>query len=47
MNDEELLISVIEDKISECENNSVIASTDFLDLRKQSIAVSYLKRKKG
>lgn len=47
MNDDELLLSVIDDKISECENNSVISSTDFLDLRKQSIAVSYLKRKKG
>ncbi|MBQ7595685.1 MAG: hypothetical protein IJU45_03355 [Clostridia bacterium] len=47
MNDEELLLSVINDKILECENNSVITNTDFLDLRKQSIAVSYLKRKKG
>ncbi len=47
MNDEELLLSVLNDKINECENNSVITSTDFLDLRKQSIAVSFLKRRKG
>ena len=47
MNDEDLLLSVIKDKIYECENKSVIACTDFLDLRKQSVAVSYLKRAKG
>ena len=47
MNDDELLISFLDDKADECERKSVLVCTDFLDLRKQSIAVSYLKRKKG
>lgn len=47
MNDDELLLSVIKDKISECDAKSVITCTDFLDLHKQSVAVSYLKRTKG
>ncbi len=47
MTEEELLLSFIDDKIDECDRNSVIVSTDFLDLRKQSIAVNYLKKKKN
>ncbi len=47
MTEDELLLSVIDDKINECEQNSVITCTDFLDLRKQSISVGYLKYKKG
>ncbi len=47
MTDDEILLSQIKDKIAECEKNSVITSTDFLDLRKQSIAVGFLKRQKG
>ena len=46
MTEDELLLSQIKDKISECEKNSMITSTDFLDLRKQSVAVSFLKRQK-
>ncbi len=45
--DDEILISQIKDKIAECEKNSVMTSTDFLDLRKQSLAVNYLKYQKG
>ncbi len=44
MTEDELLLSQIKDKITECEKNSMITSTDFLDLRKQGIAVSYLKK---
>ena len=47
MNEEDLILSVIRDKYEECENNGVITNTDFLDLKKQSTAVSYLKRIKG
>ncbi|MBQ8783567.1 MAG: hypothetical protein IJZ57_07340 [Clostridia bacterium] len=47
MTEEELLLSQIKDKIAECEKNSMITSTDFLDLRKQGIAVSYLKRQRN
>lgn len=47
MTEEELLLSSIDDKADACDRNSIITSTDFLDLRKQSIAVNYLKRKKG
>lgn len=46
MNDDELLLSVLEDKAEECDRKSVITCTDFLDLRKQSLAVNYLKRRK-
>ena len=44
MTEEQLLIAVIQDKINECRNNSVITCTDFLDLNKQSDAVSYADR---
>ena len=44
MTEEQLLIAVIQDKISECSNNSVITYTDFLDLNKQSDAVAYACR---
>lgn len=47
MTEDELLLSQIKDKIAECEKNSMITSTDFLDLRKQGIAVAYLKKQKG
>ncbi len=47
MTEDELLLSQIKDKISECDKNSMLTSTDFLDLRKQSVAVSFLKRQKG
>lgn len=47
MNEDELLVSFIEDKLEECERNSVMTCTDFLDLRKQSIAVNLLKRRSG
>lgn len=46
MNDDELLLSQLDDKADECERKSVMACTDFLDLRKQSIAVKYLKYKR-
>ncbi len=46
MTEDELLLSQIKDKIAECEKNSMITTTDFLDLRKQGIAVSFLKRQK-
>lgn len=47
MTEDELLLSQIKDKIAECDKNSMITSTDFLDLRKQGIAVSFLKKQKG
>ena len=47
MTEDELLLSQIRDKIAECDKNSMITSTDFLDLRKQGIAVSFLKKQKG
>lgn len=47
MTEDELLISFLDDKAEECDRNSVMTSTDFLDLRKQSIAVNHLKYKKG
>lgn len=47
MTEDDLLLSQIKDKIAECENNSIITSTDFLDLRKQGIAVSFLKHQKN
>ncbi len=47
MTEDELLISFIEDKLDECDRKSIMTCTDFLDLRKQSIAVTHLKRKKG
>lgn len=47
MTEDELLLSQIKDKITECDKNSMITSTDFLDLRKQGIAVAYLKRQTG
>lgn len=47
MTEDELLLSQIKDKVSECEKKSMITSTDFLDLRKQSVVVSFLKRQKG
>lgn len=47
MTEDELLLSTVKDKMNECDENSVITCTDFLDLRKQSIAVNYLKRTKG
>ena len=47
MTDDELLLSQLRDKITECEKKSMIIATDFLDLRKQGIAVSFLKNQKG
>ncbi len=47
MNDDEVLISFLSDKADECDRNSVITCTDFLDLRQQSMAVRFLKRRKG
>lgn len=47
MNDDELLLSVLDDKADECDRKAIITCTDFLDLRKQSLAVNYLKKKKG
>lgn len=47
MTEDELLVSQLRDKIAECDKISMITSTDFLDLRKQGLAVSFLKRQKG
>lgn len=47
MTEDEILLSQIKDKAALCEKDSIITSTDFLDLRKQSVAVSFLKRQKG
>lgn len=47
MTEDEILLSQIKDKAVLCDKDSVITSTDFLDLRKQSVAVSFLKRQKG
>ncbi len=47
MTEDELLISQIKDKLVEFDKNSMLTSTDFLDLRKQSLAVSFLKKQKN
>ncbi len=44
MTEDEILISQIKDKWALCQKDMIITSTDFLDLRKQSVAVSFLRR---
>ena len=44
MTNEDLLISVLKDKAAECEKNSVITYTDFLDVKAQSDAAAHLDK---
>ena len=46
MTEDELFISTVDDKADECERKAVLTCTDFLDLRKQSLASVYLKKRK-
>lgn len=43
MNEEELLVAVIDDKINLCADSYMLTNTNFLDLNQQSIALKYLK----
>lgn len=45
MTDEDLLYAVIDDKISECENNNYISNTNFLDIYQQSQSIQYLSKR--